>query len=375
MIKLPILPSQDAPTPTACSEHNHSLPQEPTWKVDLGVGKEVSIPQLLKTLTLKRIINTAQILASFIVSAISKKNVVWGMPPILTIEPTNICNLRCPLCVTGNGAMERANGRMDFDTYCRLIDEIGDRIMYIVLFQQGEPYINRRFNDFVAYAKRRRIYVTTSTNAHYLDPATAEATVQSGLDTMIVSVDGATQDSYEHYRVGGSLEKVKQGIRNLVAAKRRHRSKTPYIYMQFLLMRHNEHELRQMEFMAKELGVDRLLKKNIQVETLEEAHEWLPAKEKFRRYTVTENELTVKRGGRGACPRPWLTTLVNWDGSVVPCCFDKNGHHTTGDLRNTASFEAVWKSGRYSQFRQQMLTDRDAIDICKNCNQGIGLFV
>jgi MoaA/NifB/PqqE/SkfB family radical SAM enzyme len=339
-----------------------------------GIGKEVSLTQLFKSLTRRRVWNAARVLASFVLSAITKKNIVWGAPPILTIEPTNVCNLSCPLCVTGNGSMERANGRMDFETYRRLIDELADRAIYLVLFHQGEPYLHRQFNEFVAYAKRRGLYVTTSSNAHYFDEKTAEATVASGLDTIIISVDGATPETYSRYRVGGSLEKVLAGTRNLVAAKKRLRSKTPYIYLQCLIMQHNEHELAAMEELARDLGVDRFLKKTVQVATFAEAQEWLPAADRFRRYNLTEENFTVK-GGKGACPRPWLTTLVNWDGSVSPCCFDKNGRHLTGDLQTTSSFAAVWQSDGYAGFRQKMLTNRREIDICRNCNYGIGLFV
>ncbi|MGH7497126.1 MAG: radical SAM/SPASM domain-containing protein [bacterium] len=368
MTTLPILEAvKESPSPSA-EQPNAGSP----W--NFGFGKEVSFRQLLRALTLKRIWNVAQASISFLFSAITKRHKVWGVPPVLTIEPTNICNLRCPLCVTGNGSMERPYGRMDFETYKSLIDEIGERVLYLVFFNQGEPYLHRQFNDFVAFAKQRGIYVTTSTNAHYFDAENAEAVVRSGIDTLIVSVDGATQETYAHYRAGGSLEKVKDGIRNLAAAKKRLRRKTPFIYMQFLVMRHNEHEIQAMARLARELEVDRLLKKNIQVETFEEAQEWLPRGERYRRYHLRENDFVVKRGGRGVCMRPWLTTMVNWDGTVVPCCFDKNGHHTTGALHDT-SFTTIWNAKTYSQFRQNMLTRRETIDICKNCNQGIGLFI
>jgi radical SAM protein with 4Fe4S-binding SPASM domain len=376
MSALPIfLPIVDHPTASDLPAVALSQPRGSSFKkLDWGIGKEVSFSQLIKSLTLKRIWNAAAVLASFLLSAITKKNIVWGVPPILTIEPTNLCNLRCPLCVTGNGSMERANGRMDFPTYQRLIDELAGRAIYLVLFHQGEPYLNRQFNEFVAYAKQRGLYVTTSSNAHYFDEKTAEATVTGGLDTIIISVDGATQETYNRYRVGGSLEKVLAGTRNLVAAKKRLRRSTPYIYLQFIVMKHNEHELAAMQTLALELGVDRFLKKTVQVETFAEAQEWLPAEEHFRRYNLTEKDFTVKNGGRGACPRPWLTTLVNWEGSVVPCCFDKNGQHLTGDIR-TASFATIWESPKYSDFRQTLLNDRQAIAMCRNCNQGIGLFI
>ena len=367
MTALPILDDSSLPQPAAPPPGGASR-----W--DLGFGKEVSWRQLLKALTWRRAWNALQASASFLVSAITKRHFAWGLPPVLTIEPTNICNLRCPLCVTGNGSMERPYGRMDLETYKKVIDETGGRVWYLVFFNQGEPYLHREFHEFVAYAKRRGIYVTTSTNAHYFDAGNAEEAVRSGIDTLIVSVDGATQETYAHYRVGGSLEKVKQGIRNLVAAKKRLRRKTPYIYMQFLVMRHNEFEIPAMRRLARELAVDKLLIKNIQVETLAEAREWLPGAERYRRYALSENDFVVKRGGRGVCLRPWLTTMVNWDGTVVPCCFDKNGHHTTGDLRRQ-NFTGIWNAGAYSHFRQNMLTRRETIDICKNCNQGIGLFI
>lgn len=344
-------------------------------RLELGIGKEVAFAQLLKSLTLRRVWNAGKVLASFLLSAITKKNFVWGVPPILTVEPTNICNLRCPLCVTGNGTMARPNGRMDFSTYKRLIDELADYAIYVVLYHQGEPYLNRQFIEFVAYAKQRGLYVTTSSNAHYFDAKTAEATVNSGLDTIIISVDGATQESYGHYRVGGSLQKVLEGTRNLVAARKRLCRKTPYIYLQFIVMKHNEHELAAMKKLAKELGVDRLLIKTAQVETLAQAREWLPNDVRFRRYHFTEENFSVKNGGKGACLLPWLTTLVNWDGSIVPCCFDKIGRHLTGDLQQAPNFAAIWESEKYNNFRQKLLTNRQAIDICRNCNQGIGLFV
>jgi radical SAM protein with 4Fe4S-binding SPASM domain len=351
-----------------------SVKRNQWMQFDLGIGKEVSFGQLLKSLTGRRVLNAVKVLVSFLLSAITKKNFIWGAPPILTIEPTNLCNLHCPLCVTGNGSMERVNGRMDFPTYQRLIDELAERAIYVVLFHQGEPYLNRQFNDFVAHAKRRGLYVTTSSNAHYFDEKTAEATVNSGLDTIIISIDGATQETYSRYRVGGSLEKVLTGTRNLIAAKKRLASKTPYIYLQFIVMKHNEHELAEMKKLAVQLGVDRFLKKTVQVETFSEAQEWLPAEESFRRYHLNEKSFAIKNGGKGACPRPWLTTLINWDGTVVPCCFDKNGHHTTGDI-HASNFASIWDGEKYADFRRTLLNDRPSIEMCKNCNEGIGLFV
>ena len=294
-----------------------------------------------------------------------KKPIMWGLPPVITVEPTNRCNLDCPLCVTGSGNMTRLAGRMELQTFQKLIDDIADTVWYVIFYHQGEPYLNNAFLPAVRYAKDRGLYTETSTNAHYLDERNAVRTIEAGLDAMIVSVDGVTQQSYEKYRVKGELQRVLDGIRTLVAAKKRLRSKTPYVLLQFLVMRHNEHEIPEIKALAKELGVDRLLLKNIQVETYDEALEWMPKAENFQRYRIGEGDISV-RGGKGVCPRPWLSSLVNWDGTVVPCCFDKNGHHTMGDVNNGEKFVQIWSKAEYNDFRDKMLNDRSAIDICRN---------
>ena len=336
------------------------------------VAKEVALYQVLKVLTFKRLFNAIQITLSFLISAIFKKNVVWGVPVILNVEPTNICNLRCPLCTTGSLQMKRPYGRMSFEMFEKSVEKIADKLIYITLYHQGEPYLNPEFNKFVRYAKDKGLYVTTSSNAHFFDEKTAEKVVLSGLDSMIISLDGVTQSSYEHYRRNGSLEKVKEGINNLVAIKKKLKSFTPYMFLQFLVMKHNEHEIDLVKKLATELKVDRLLIKTTQVMTKEEAVEWLPTNKKYRRYDFDEKGLFVKQG-TGICPRPWLTSLIDWDGQVVPCCFDKNGDYAMGELNNE-KFNVIWKSKKYNGFRKRMLKNRNSIDICKNCNYGIGLF-
>lgn len=336
--------------------------------------KEIPAKYLLKTLTWKRLLNAGLSVSSYFLSAVLKKPIVWGRPFILTVEPTNICNLKCPLCFTGNGKMSRRAGLMDFDTFKNLLDSTGDLLFYLLLYQQGEPFINKKFLRFVEYAKRKRIFVTTSTNGHYLTPETARQTVASGLDSIIVSVDGFEQSTYAQYRVGGNLEKVKQGIEFLVREKRQQKSETPVIYLQFIVMRHNEHQLPEMEWLARELGVDKFLKKTVQVETAEEAQTWLPESMSLRRYELHEDVLVPKRVGRGPCLRPWTSSLVNWDGTVLPCCFDKNGAHSFGDINEEESFTTIWYSSQYADFRSKMLTARNSVDICGNCSQGLRLY-
>ncbi len=337
--------------------------------------QEIPIKLIYKTISWRRLLNAARGLIGLQLSALSKRSFVWGRPFILTVEPTNICNLKCPLCVTGNGQMTRQTGMMTLDTFKKTIDEVGQYLFYLLLYQQGEPYLNPEFLNFVRYAKQKRIFVTSSTNGHYLGSSSARETVASGLDSLIISVDGTTQTSYEKYRVKGELEKVKQGIRNLVTERQQQQRTTPVIFLQFIVMRHNEHEIAQMEKLTKELGADKLLIKTVQIDSVNSAAEWLPRSEKYRRYSVDETRLQPKRLGTGPCSRPWTSALVNWDGSVVPCCFDKNADHATGNINNSKTISRIWNSKKYAAFRKKMLTNRSTIDICANCSQGLRLYI
>lgn len=335
----------------------------------------VPFRNIVKALTLKRLGNVLLAGSSYLFSALSKKNVIWGKPFILTVEPTNICNLRCPLCVTGNGQMQRAGGMMDLERFQRIIADSHETLIYLLLYQQGEPFLNRDFLSFVRYAKSKKIFVTTSTNAHYFSPAVARETVASGLDSLIISLDGVDQKTYETYRVGGQVEKVIQGIRNLVQEKKRQKRRTPYLYLQFIVMRHNEHQTDRARQLAAELGVDGFLLKTVQVETAAEAESWLPENDALRRYTLGDGNLKLRRQGKGPCPRPWTSTLINWNGTVVPCCFDKNASFELGRLSANDDISTIWNSSNYARFRKTMLRDRQSIGICANCTQGVRFYL
>ncbi|MDZ7722809.1 MAG: radical SAM/SPASM domain-containing protein [candidate division KSB1 bacterium] len=285
-----------------------------------------------------------------------------------------MCNLRCPLCVSGSGRIRRPRGMMSLENYKTFIKAVADRVVYITLYHQGEPYLHPKINEMVAFAKSYNLYVSTSTNAHFFDSSLkAKAVVNSGLDSMILSLDGVNPESYAHYRRGGDLHKVIDGIQQLIAAKKQLNSKTPYLFLQFLVMKHNEKELGDIKELAKKLRVDRLLIKTVQVNSYEEAQEWLPADETYRRYDLGKEKFIVMRG-KGACPRLWMTTLIDWDGTIVPCCFDKNAEYAMGCFTDAGIFNQVWTSESYQRFRQQVLKNRDAISLCRNCNYGIGLF-
>lgn len=336
--------------------------------------KEVDIKLLSRTITPKRAANLASALSSYLLSWLFKKPLLFNKPAILTVEPTNYCNLHCPQCHTGAGKINRPLQHLPLAEFKRIIDELGDSLIYLILFNQGEPYLHPQLIDFIRYAKSKNIYVTTSTNGHFFDRnSLVEGTLDSGLDTLIISLDGADAATYEKYRHGGSFSTVTAGIRALAAEKARRRSSTPRLIVQFLLMRHNEDQVEQIKVLARELGADKVLLKTLQVDSADEAEQFLPQNDQYRRYVLDRQRLRTKRRGDRPCRRLWLSSVVNSDGAVVPCCFDKQGHYSFGDLDGDLPFAGIWRSPAYNEFREHILKKHD-IDICKNCTEGTKIF-
>ena len=159
-----------------------------------------------------------------------------------------------------------------------------------------------------------------------------------------------------------------------MAAKRSAKSRTPNVALQFLVMKHNENEINEMQKLTDKIGADRLLFKNIEVHSIEEAKEWLPSKNEFRRYNYDGSSLIVKGADKKYCSRPWLQTLINWNGILGPCCFDKTAQYPMGNINDSKNIKEIWKSSAAQEFRSRLLKNRNEIDICSNCNQGFGHF-
>jgi len=256
------------------------------------------------------------------------------------------------------------------DFFSETIDQLHKDLLYLVFYFQGEPYLNPDFLDMVKYASAKKIYTATSTNAHFLNDANAKRTIESGLDRLIISIDGTTQESYEKYRVGGQLEKVLAGARNIVKWKRELKSRTPFVVFQFLVVKHNEHQVGDVKKLATEIGVDDVWFKTAQVYDFQnDPNDLIPLDEKYSRYKKTAGGNVFKGKLSNHCWRLWHDPVITWDGLVAPCCFDKDAQHRMGDLKEK-SFKEIWKNGEYTKFRTQILKGRKNIDICANCSEG-----
>ncbi|MFN2457186.1 MAG: radical SAM/SPASM domain-containing protein [Chitinophagaceae bacterium] len=326
----------------------------------------------VKKLTLSRVVNMAQVYSSYQVSKWIKKSVQWGMPVSISFEPTTSCNLRCPECPSGLRAFSRPTGMLSKDFFRETIDQLHKKLTYLVFYFQGEPYLNPDFLNMVQYASSRKIYTATSTNAHFLNDANAKRTVESGLDRLIISLDGTTQEVYQQYRVGGNLSKVLQGAANIVKWKKELKSKTPFIIFQFLVVRHNEHQIAEVHRIAKEIGVDQVRLKTAQVYDYEnDPNKLIPTLTKYSRYKKDqEGKMRFKGNNQNHCWRLWHDPVITWNGIVSPCCFDKDAQHKLGNLHEQ-TFKELWHNKNYRQFRSKVLQSRKNIDICANCSEGV----
>lgn len=330
---------------------------------------------LFSKLTFRRFVNAVKVLSSFYVSRVLKRPVQWGYPVSISFEPTTSCNLRCPECPSGLRQFSRPTGMLKNDFFTRTIDEIHKELLYLIFYFQGEPYLNPDFLKMVKYASDKKIYTATSTNAHYLTDETARKTVESGLDRLIISIDGTTQDVYQQYRVGGNLEKVLAGARNIVKWKKQLKSKTPFVFFQFLVVKPNQHQIEEIKQLAKEVGIDEVRFKTAQVYDYEtDPNNLIPTIDKYSRYKKNaDGSYSPKNKLANRCWKLQHANVITWDGLVVPCCFDKDAMHQLGNLK-TQSFKEIWHNDNYKQFRSQLMKSRKNIDICANCSEGVSVW-
>ena len=335
-----------------------------------------------------RILNLVRILSSYLISLMFKRIIHSGDPVFISIEPTNRCNLHCPECPTGTNGLNRPAGNLSLPSFLNLLDQIKTPLMYLILYFQGEPFLNQDFPSMVAEAKKRKIHVWSSTNGHFLTDTRIRETIRSGLDKLIISLDGTTQEVYEQYRKGGNLKVVLDGIKRFVAIRNQMKAKKPKLVIQFLVLQSNEHQMDEIEALGKELGADRVEFKSAQLYHFQEGHSLMPEGKRWKRYKWIEETGsqggpgTGRQEGRGAgryvlkhkvrnrCFRIWAGCVITWDGKVVPCCYDKDAKYIMGDL-NKETFDSIWHGERFQSFRKRVLTYRKSIDICNNCPQRV----
>lgn len=327
------------------------------------------MPFVFENVPLRKILNWMLVEGSIMV----KPETPWGWPTHAQIEPTTSCNLECVLCPVTDG-LHRPQQHMDLHIFRKIIDELGHHLFIILLWDWGEPFLNPSIYEMISYAKERKIGVISSTNAHVFATGDhAERLVHSGIDCIIVALDGATQATYEHYRRGGDLATVKAGVKRIVEARRTLNSRTPLIDMRFIVMKHNEHEIPQLEELARSLEVDALTLRALctydygEYCTIEaDGRAFVPEDSAYQPFKSDPRLGSPIRRQTNPCKVLWNNPAIHSDGKVFACTFDPHGRNVLGDISED-TFRDIWWGSGYKELRRRFRKDYRQLALCGGC--------
>jgi radical SAM protein with 4Fe4S-binding SPASM domain len=268
------------------------------------------------------------------------------------IDIGNICNLKCPFCRTGNGVTPTSEkGLMTLESFRIILSKIEAHATFVCLFNWGEPFLNKNLLPMISMLHERGIPVHLDSNLTLrdFDDDEAEAIVRSGLSSLFASIDGVTQESYEKYRVGGSLERALGNLRRLVAARNRLGSETPGLIWDFYLNRYNEHEVEAAREVAKDIGVDIWFKPLSCTDDFQatltkqgaDVFDMPPVASELHPLGKMLASVQLHPLLGAVCRQPFAAGVVNWNGDVYPCCVMGGEDFKLGNLIEQ-EFDEVW---------------------------------
>jgi len=326
----------------------------------------------LKSLSIPRLLNLLKLACGFFLSRIVGKPVCIAHPFALSVEPSGHCQLKCPECPTGAAVLSRKKGNMNIELFNKIIGETEKYTFYLNLYFQGEPLLHPQIEKFIEKANKNLIYTTISTNAQLLDDKMCRKLITSGLSRIVISLDGFSQEIYETYRRGGKAEAVKNGILKLIKARKMAGAYSPIIIVQTLAFDHNKHEIPTIRKWCKEVGVDKLEIKTAQMNEFGDGTVQ-PAREKSRYQNSSEKRYTIPGHSYNHCWRQWSSAVITWNGLMVPCCYHKDAEHILGHT-SIDTFSDKIKSPESYAFKQSILSNRNGIEMCRDCPEGRNWF-
>ena len=323
----------------------------------------------LESVDLKKIKN-------FLIACIEEKNFITNLtsfPYKLIVDPTNACNLGCPLCPTGLGASKRKKGILTFDVFKRIVDEAKDYCIELHLYNWGEPTLNKNLIKMIEYANLNKIWTRVSSNMslqykkNYL-----EDLVTSGLSLLHIDIDGLDQEVYEKYRKKGDLKTVLNNLKEIIEIKKKYNLTKPTLEIAMLAMRQNEHQHNEFLNFKDKFDVDVLKIDKIQHNpNMDE--KWLPTNKELIYKTYDggiASSNSAKDNENKQCHWPWSSMVINYDGGVNPCCIidDPNSDFANFNLN---SVKEIWNSKEYISSRSEFgdkseITKKTICNVCKN---------
>ncbi len=317
----------------------------------------------------KQYLNGAYSMLSYGFSYLSHKVTGSPLPVGVSVELTDVCNLKCPECATGSGRLLRPAGYMDLSIAADIASSVRGSVLNANLYFQGEPMMHPSFFEIVSLFKGIKSVI--STNGHFLTEENCRKLSSSGLASIIISLDGLTQSVYSSYRQGGKIDVVKAGIMRLLFETRK-RSRAPIVKLLFLYGRHNSNELAAVRAFARELRVE-LIVKSMQIIDASDYDKWIPQDGSMTRYEKSGETYCLKKRPERGCLRAWTSSVITWDGNMIPCCYDKDATIVFGNLRHD-TFMGIWSGDVRRSFISDLMKSRNINNICSKCPQGLSLF-
>jgi MoaA/NifB/PqqE/SkfB family radical SAM enzyme len=302
---------------------------------------------------------------------------VKGHPYLLIIDPCNYCNLRCPLCPTGVNELGRPQAMLSFEHFKKYFDPLSPYIFEAYMHNWGESMLNKQVFKMIDYAQQHNVGTNLSSNFAKTTSADIDSLLDSGLEYLIVSLDGTSEETYVQYRVGGHYQQVIDNMAELLRRRQVRRLKKPVVEWQFIVMKQNEHQTDEAERLAARMGVDvmRFIPVGLPFEAenrTELAAKWYPTKTEGRVQTAAVEQ----QYGQGDKPSPcfylYRSMVVNPDGGVSPCCILYKKHRDFATLNtDDLNIMKIWNNDKYrsarSLFSPEVL-DKPRATVCDVCD-------
>ena len=294
-------------------------------------------------------------------------------PEILTIEPSHLCNLKCPHCSTGMRLLKRDKKHLDIEVAKQLIMDTAGKSFSLTMPHEGEPFIQPDIVfELTRTAKKYYMNVDLATNGHYFTESNIKKIVDEKISSVTVTIDGMTEETYQKYRVGGSLNKVKEGLRNLARYRNEIGALVPHIRVQMIMMKHNLSEWNRLAEFAQEINADSYGLKTMALIDFKQKNLWLPndlSKVRKRYHFDKESHYNQFYHKTYSCRIPWKNMWINSDCKILGCTFDWRSQYPMAKAEGQNLME-IWNNDSYVKFRQDLLDGIGKAPLCKAMCKG-----
>ena len=322
------------------------------------------MPVELKRMSLRKQIN----LIMFGLNLIYRRIYPWSWPIHMQVEITNYCNLKCPICPTGNKSLNRPPTAIDIDLFKSLMNEAGPYLLTLALYAWGEPLLHPKLSEILKIISKYNLVTFLSTNGQNLeDNGVLEALIRYPATYLIVAIDGLTDKTNSHFRMGAKLGQTLRGVKKLAEMKRKKGSALPILHMRYLVMKHNQHEYHSIKEFAENNMFDFLSIRTLSpIDSPEIPYmEFVPNSKEFRAYRY-KNDKRIRLNDF-ICMHAFSYPTVFSNGCIVSCEQDFNAKQPYGMISKNVSFGDIWFSKRASNIRKTIRDAPSCYTFCLNC--------